>query len=68
MLMTFTAPREVSIVHYPLGMVLWTLRVLIVSYISYAMSNDFSYLEIVVPTVLQTGWAEVTHHRNVMIL
>ena len=57
-LMTFTAPREISIVHYKLGAILWVLRILIISYVVTTMVFSFTHLEIVDPVMARTGWSE----------
>jgi len=45
-LMTFTCPREVSIVHYKLGIILWTLRAVLLFYVIWSMVTSYTYLEV----------------------
>lgn len=55
-LMTFTTPRMCFIVHYPLGVILWFLRLTIMVTICGSMWNSRSFLEIVKPAVTIRGW------------
>lgn len=56
--MSFTCPREVTIVNYKLGTALWVLRSIILSYIVYSMASSFSHLDMTTPSMVVTGWAE----------
>ena len=44
-LLTFTCPREVSIIHYPLGAMLWVLRIATFAYFLYNARANVNWLE-----------------------
>lgn len=61
-LFTFTAPREVSIVHYPLGGLLWFCRLVVVAYIYSSMRYSYTILYLSDVHSLVAGWTEPGAH------
>ena len=55
---TFIVPREVRIVHFKAGVLVWILRLAIIFYVLWSMWVQFLFIEYTTPIVVVDGWGE----------